>query len=436
MTRKAEMESTNQDMRSTASERTSAEQAEELARTNESLQAEILDRKRAEEVSRGQSGALAKTVALLAAEPELDEFIGKVLQVIAEQLEARSATLWFFDQEAQEVWMHLNYSDGKIRIPDELGHPHGSGRVSVSKLPWWPFTSSIKQSEPFFSNDVSWDPALRDWGQKWGVKSWMGIPLVFGDRTVGILTANSAVADAFHKQTSELTRALAHQVTLAVEMTRLATKKQQAAVLEERNRIAREIHDTLAQSFAGVVIQLEAAKDVLTEKPEESHGHISQAQALAREGLTEARRSMWALRPSSRLRNGLTDALDRFVREASETTNIDIRFAVEGMLRTSAPDVEFNLLRVAQEALSNALRHARPANVEVRLVFSSDNVHLSIKDDGDGFESTGSNGDGLGLIGMRERLESLGGKLAIQSEPGRGTMIVGDVPIDRAKDVV
>ncbi len=158
------------------------EQAEELVRINESLQPEILERKRAEEVSRGQSAALAKTVALLAAEPELDEFIGKVLQVIVEELEVRSATLWFFDEERQEVWMHLNYSDGRVRSPEKLDHPHGSGRVSVSDLPWWPFTSSIKKSEPYVSGDVSWDPALRDWGEKWRVKSWLGIPLVFGDR--------------------------------------------------------------------------------------------------------------------------------------------------------------------------------------------------------------------------------------------------------------
>ena len=142
------------------SEQKLADQARELAAANESLKAEVVERKRAEQVSRGQAAALVKSLDRLAAEPELDEFIGLVLQVIAEQLRANSAALWLFDQESEEVWMHLDYTEGRVRKPEETSHPHASGRVPVSQLPWWPFDLSVDKPAPLVFNDVSRDPEL------------------------------------------------------------------------------------------------------------------------------------------------------------------------------------------------------------------------------------------------------------------------------------
>ena len=261
-----------------------------------------------------------------------------------------------------------------------------------------------------------------------GIRSWLVIPLVSGERPIGILTIWSAEPDSFGEEGRELVRTLTHPITLAVEMARLATRREQSAVLEERNRIAREIHDTLAQSFTGIVIQLEAAEDVLTERPVDGRAHISKAQDLARQGLAEARRSVWALRPPSGQRNNLVDTLGNAVRELSETHGTRISFLSEGPVPAIGPEVEFNLLRVTQEAVHNAIRHGRPSEVQLHLKFESRQVLMTVADDGCGFDTAGLTGPGFGLIGMRERVERIGGEFRIRSESGEGTRVTVLVP--------
>ena len=412
------------------SEQKLADQARELAAANESLKAEVVERKRAEQVSRGQADALVKSLDRLAAEPELDEFIGLVLQVIAEQLQASSAALWLFDQDSQEVWMHLDYTEGRVRKPEHTDHPHASGRVSVRELPWWPFDLSVDKPAPLVFGDVSRDPGLREWGEKQGIKSWLSAPMVFGSRTVGFLTIRSSQPNRFGEEAEQLAGALANQVTLAVEMARLAAKRQQTAILEERNRIAREIHDTLAQSLSGVVVQLEAAQEVLKDAPEECGQHIARAADQARTGLTEARRSVWALRPESPQRRNIVDAVEGLVRESSVRTETDVACSSDGEIQSVSPEVEYNLLRVAREALNNAIRHAGPCKLALHLVFENHHVRLSITDDGCGFVPDEVAGDGFGLIGMRERIERVDGELRIDSRPGAGTRVDVRVPCE------
>ena len=412
------------------SEQKLAEQASELAAANESLKAEVGERKRAEQVSRGQAAALTKSLDRLAGEPDLDEFIGLVLQVIAEQLQTDSAALWLFDPESEEVWMHLDYTEGRVRKPEETSHPHASGRVSVSELPWWPFDLSVDKPAPLVFDDVSRDPELGEWGKKQRIRSWLSAPMVFGSRTVGFLTIRSPQPNQFGAEARQLAGALANQATLAVEMARLAAKRQQTAILEERNRIAREIHDTLAQSLSGVVVQLEAAQDVLGDAPEECREHIARAADQARTGLTEARRSVWALRPPSARRGNIVDALEGLVRESSVRAETDVAFSSDGEVQSVSPEVEYNLLRTAREALNNAIRHAGPCKLALHMVFENHHVRLSITDDGCGFVPDEVSGDGFGLIGMRERIERVDGELRIDSRPGAGTRVDVRVPCE------
>ncbi len=409
------------------SEQKLADQARALEAANESLKAEIVERKRAEQFSKAQAGALAKSLDRLAAEPDLDEFIGLILQVIAEQLQANSAALWLFDQDSQEVWMHLDYTEGRVRNPEETSHPHAPGRVSVSQLPWWPFDLSAEKPAPVVCDDVSRDPGLREWGEKQGIKSWLSVPMVFGARTVGFLTIRSSQPKHFGGEAEQLAGALANQITLAVEMARLAAKREQTAILEERNRIAREIHDTIAQSLSGVVVQLEAAQDVLGDAPEKCRGHIARAEDQARTGLTEARRSVWALRPESQSSN-IVDALEGLVRESSLRAETDVAFSSDGEVQSVCPEVEHNLLRAAREALNNSIRHAGPCKLALGLVFEDHHVRLRITDDGRGFAPDEVSGDGFGLIGMRERIERVDGELRIDSRPGAGTRVEIRVP--------
>ncbi|HEY9596372.1 MAG TPA: response regulator [Cyanophyceae cyanobacterium] len=203
---------------------------------------------------------------------------------------------------------------------------------------------------------------------------------------------------------------------------------QEASILTERNRIARDIHDTLAQALTGVVVHMEAAKVVV---PEESKArtHIIQAQNLARDGLAEARRSVWALRSQVLEQGGLEQALESLVHGLTAGTLIKGQCTIEGTRYPLPSDAETNLLRIAQEAFVNALKHAHANAIQVKLTFGSQAVSLCVRDNGRGFNPELLRGKGFGLVGMRERIQSLGGQLTIASQPGQGTEVIAVVPL-------
>src|ERR687885_1019148 len=205
-------------------------------------------------------------------------------------------------------------------------------------------------------------------------------------------------------------------------------RAEEASILEERNRIAREIHDTLAQALTGVIVHMEAAKVVV---PEESKArtHVIQAQNLARDGLAEARRSVWALRPQVLEQGGLKQALESLVHGLTAGTAIKGQCTIEETRYPLPCNVEIDLLRIAQEAFVNALKHAHANAVQVELTFGSQAVSLCVRDNGPGFDPELLRGKGFGLVGIRERIQSLGGQLTIASQPGQGTEVIAVVPL-------
>lgn len=200
--------------------------------------------------------------------------------------------------------------------------------------------------------------------------------------------------------------------------------ERQAGVLEERQRLAREIHDTLAQDLTGVIAQLEAAAQARARGADDS-GHLEAAAQLAREGLAEARRSVRALGPGALEGARLPEALEQVTESWSERNGVRAAFATTGTPRPVQPEVEVTLLRAAQEALANVARHARASRVGLTLSYMEDLVTLDVRDDGVGFAHT--NG-GFGLTGMRQRVEGVGGALVVESAPGEGTAISASVP--------
>jgi signal transduction histidine kinase len=212
---------------------------------------------------------------------------------------------------------------------------------------------------------------------------------------------------------------------------RIVEQERQAAILEERNRLAREIHDTLAQGFTGIAIQLEAAEDSLTDSPESAKAHLLKARALARESLNEARRSVQALRPEGLYGGSLVSALQHMVEYAAIDNTTRVQFVTEGTPSTLPSDVEMNLLRISQEALTNTLKHAQASYIMVELIFEGKTVCLSVKDDGKGFAPhVPLSSEGYGITGMRERAERIGGKFKLTSKPGEGTTVEVNAIID------
>jgi PAS domain S-box-containing protein len=213
----------------------------------------------------------------------------------------------------------------------------------------------------------------------------------------------------------------------------ITSRKQaeQATVLAERNRLAQEIHDTLAQAFAVVIVHLDTASRKLTTDREAAQALIKAGRDLAHSGLTEARRSIKALR-SQLLEDGdLFNALNRFVTQMFSHTNTHIICQVVGEIYPLPPDVENNLLRIGQEALTNAFKYAKAREIQIELAYQERQCSLRIKDDGQGFDMNSvSVLNSFGLLVMSERAERIGAKLIIQSTPEQGTEVIVSVVVD------
>ncbi|WP_409181071.1 sensor histidine kinase [Amycolatopsis sp. VS8301801F10] len=232
-----------------------------------------------------------------------------------------------------------------------------------------------------------------------------------------------------HEVNLELEAALAENAALHV---RLLARAREAGVLDERQRMAREIHDTLAQGLAGILTQLQAAEHTAAE-PAVLGRHLANATELARESLVEARRTVQSVEPAVLAEARLPEAIGEVARKWSAANGIAAVLTTTGDARPMHTDVEVALLRTAQEALSNVAKHARARRVGLTLSYMPDLVTLDVRDDGVGFEpnakrANGSTNGGFGLAGMRQRVQRFAGRLDVESEPGRGTAISAAVP--------
>jgi ligand-binding sensor domain-containing protein/signal transduction histidine kinase len=222
---------------------------------------------------------------------------------------------------------------------------------------------------------------------------------------------------------------LLHRYRLAQERARFV------AVAGERNRISREIHDTLAQGFAAISMQLEVASKMSSTAPERATEHIRNAKELVRSSLAEARRSMWALREPARNDSDLAAALIDVARSATRGSTLQFGFRSLGPARPLPAHARDHLLRIAQEATTNVIRHAGARRLSIELEYGRRELTLIVRDDGLGIDPAAqpATGDHLGIIGMRERTAELGGTLRIDSRAGEGTAVVVTVPLPRRR---
>lgn len=210
----------------------------------------------------------------------------------------------------------------------------------------------------------------------------------------------------------------------------LLTQAREAGVLDERQRMAREIHDTLAQGLTGIVTQLEAVEQA-RDRPDDWQRHLDNAARLARESLSEARRSVEASRPASLESARLPDALAGVAQQWTAMNGVPVEVTTTGDPLPLHPEIEVALLRTAQEALANVAKHANASRAGLTLSYMGDVVTLDVRDDGVGFEvpqGDGGRGAGFGLTAMRQRVSRVAGTLSIESEPGGGTAISACIP--------
>ena len=356
---------------------------------------------------------------------DLNEAMNAALKVLGESLDCdRVNIMEHFPSSSNESYEYvcILYEWHSSHTIPQISHPR-LNRVSAEGIEDWFVTLKgggwvggviNELREPFRSGQT-----------ELGVKTTYSVP-IFIDRAYW-----GAICVDFCRQPRHLTSAelavfktAASCIGSAMYRQQIQQDKEQAelAVLNERNRMAREIHDTLAQAFTGISLQLEAAINILSTQPEAAQKRLLQAKALAKEGITEARRSVRALRPETLEFNNLAIALQQLMNNMTNGTGIKTQIIIEGEPEL-ASDLEVDLYRIAQEAITNTLRHAQASELTICLMCQTDLVELQIKDDGIGFEPNLVLNNSFGLIGMQERCDRHNGNLLISSDRHRGTEI-------------
>jgi len=384
-----------------------------------------------EQVARGQVEALTYTLDVLATAPAPDRFLGQMLSTIGRLLSAQSVILWLLD-ESNDLLVLRAWAEGTNFAKADPEHPFIKNPSSWKEDPGLrelffsgaPVACEDVEHDAYTSND------LREYLKSGGTKKFLRIPTLVGGRVKGFIGIRHGDRPPYRPEEIELAQALAHQAMLAIQLNEFAERSRQAAILEERNRMARDIHDTLAQGFTGVIVQLEALEDAIACcRRKEANEHLQRASELARRSLNEARRSVHALRPQALQGRNFWEALKGIIKNTTAGTALHTTFNLRGKMRHLPLVWQENLLHIGQEALTNALKYAHPRNFETRLTFKTKELRLELRDDGDGFKVKDRH-DGFGLAGMRERVEQMGGKLKISSARGKGTDVLVTLPFN------
>jgi signal transduction histidine kinase len=364
----------------------------------------------------------------LATEPDARNFLGHVLLEATRQFGAAAGNV-IVRHDTPAIWEIVAHVDGGQLVPPSFtasipadGNALGE-QLSRTEQPM--FCSLVEEDDT-----TEW-PGLMEYHRAAGHTGMVVFPLLFGGRNVGFITLDFKTPEAATLVNSELLVALAQQATLAIEIMRLAHSAKEAAVLMERNRIGREIHDGLAQAFTGILMQLAAAEDYEGAEPCATQGVIAgRIRDLAREGLAEARRSVMALRPDQTRSGGLELALRQLAERSSVPGRTVCSFEGRAPATGLAPEHEHALLRIAQEAVSNAVRHGHPQHVRISLVGEAAHWLLTVADDGRGMEDSPDDSaeHGFGLTNMRERATAIGGTWHIETQQGEGTRVCVRLP--------
>jgi GAF domain-containing protein/HAMP domain-containing protein/anti-sigma regulatory factor (Ser/Thr protein kinase) len=287
--------------------------------------------------------------------------------------------------------------------------------------------------EPLLVPDVTEDARYLLLPGSEEIRSEVAVPLKTASGVIGVLDVQSNQANGLDQSDLAVLKSVAHQAAIAIENARLYEQSQQAAALEERSRLARDLHDAVTQTLFSASLIGEVVPTVWESDETEGRKLLQELRQLTRGALAEMRTLLLELRPAALVESSLDDLLRQLCEAASGRSGLAIKVVIEGDERELPPDVHVALYRIAQEALNNVVKHARAADAQVRLRCTAPAegadaecgivVELSVTDNGRGFDPDQESPDRLGLGIIRERAEAIGGTLRIESEPGMGTQV-------------
>jgi signal transduction histidine kinase len=364
---------------------------------------------------------LSDVVLALAAEREVEPVLQRLVHAARELGGARYAALGVPDGEgAFARFITSGMSDDLIAAMGPLPRTHGL------------LGAMLEAHEPYRTPDIHTHERFRGWWPRAhpDMRSFLGVPIVARGGVIGALyLTDKEGADAFSAADEKLIVLLAAHAAIAIENARLHERSRELSIVEERNRLARELHDSVTQQLFGVVLAAQSAEELLARGEAAAGEELERVQALARGAMDELRSVVFELRPASLEAEGLAQVLRKHVEVLRRVSGqaIELRIAAPPPLRAEAAGQVF---RIAQEALQNALRHAQAARIEVRLEDGGGRLLLTVADDGRGFDPAAPvlRSRRLGLTSMEERASELGGRLSVESQPGSGTTVRLEVP--------
>jgi len=354
---------------------------------------------------------------------ELGEALGFTLSQVADLLGLRTAWIWLLDDSSPEPYLAAARNLPPA-LADDPRRMDGSGYCYC--------LDTYKRGDLEGAANVNvltcsrLDGLLDGTG---GLRYHASIPLYAGEKKLGVMNVASPEWRELSAEDLRLLSTTGDLLAIAVERARLYDRSTRLGAVEERNRLAREIHDTIAQGLTATGLQLESAEALLEDDAERAREPIHRALSLIRTNLDEARRSVLDLRAAPLEGRSLPEALKTLVDRWEAETDVATRFGAVNGSRPLPPRVEVALYRVCQEALTNVARHAGAGRVTVRLVSTPDAVRLVVRDDGRGFDPSRVTGDRHGIVGMRERAGMIGGSLEVTNGPDGGTSVEVTVPL-------
>jgi signal transduction histidine kinase len=369
----------------------------------------------------GMLRAMSDAVLAITSELAVDAVLQKMVDAARELADARYAALGIPDGEGGfEQFITSGMTDAEVSAIGPLPRTHGL------------LGAMLEDPAPYRTPDITADPRFGGW--PWAhpsMGSFMGVPIVSKGRIIGAFyVTDKRQAPGFSDDDQRLIEMLAAHAAVAIENARLFERSRELSVVEERNRLARDLHDSVTQTLFSVVLNAEAAVTMLERGGEQAKPQLEKVRDLARDALQEMRSLIFELPPAELEADGLVATLRKHVDVLQRVRRTPIELIVDGERRL-ALDVEQGLFRIAQEALNNALRHAGAGRIEIELGIEESRVLLVVRDDGSGFDpsSPETRSRRLGLTSMRERAEALGGVLRIESSPGTGTTITVEAPL-------
>jgi signal transduction histidine kinase len=401
------------------------------------LMQETCERRRAECLARMQTDVVQLALDLLVKQPDVEGFFGALTKTMVERGECHCCAVWLIDESAHQCEFWMAYVKDRLLTSPKARSAPATGHRDTDRFPCDAMATHLYGYQPgwnataeYTRDDVRLPEEIRTFYRSMDWDRTVATPLVLGGRTLGWMTVSSTGPSDSQSQWWRivLIEAIARQAALALHHSRLVElnrlEERRKAILEERNRLARDIHDNLAQGFAAILMQLQAAqRETGAAWAPAVAANIETAVDLARTHLTEARRSVGALRPNVGRGEDLTTALRRLADLNRRTAGMTIDLDVQELPRCG-DGVEREIIGIAQEALTNAVRHSRARRIMIRAsTVQSVGLRLSVADDGRGIARERPT-TGFGMTSMQERAERIGASLTVVTAPRNGTEVV------------